>query len=136
MKNNNYTLTENELEILEALWTENRPLSRPELLSHLSLTESNRQTVHRFLNDMLEKGVIKVEGSVRCGKRPGRTYAPTISREDYVISQVDKLMPAASFKKPRLAVACALFNSSNVDEEFIAELENMIQKKREELHNE
>ena len=135
MKNNNYTLTENELEILEALWTENRPLSRPELLSHLSLTESNRQTVHRFLNDMLEKGVIKVEGSVRCGKRPGRTYAPTISREDYVISQVDKLMPAASFKKPRLAVACALFNSSNVDEEFIAELENMIQKKREELHN-
>lgn len=136
MKKNNYTLSENELEILEALWTENRPLSRPELLSHLSLTESNRQTVHRFLNDMLEKGVIKVEGSVRCGKRPGRTYAPTISREDYVISQVDKLMPAASFKKPRLAVACALFNSSNVDEEFIAELENMIQKKREELHNE
>lgn len=135
MKNNNYTLTENELEILEALWTENRPLSRPELLSHLSLTESNRQTVHRFLNDMLEKGVIKVEGSVRCGKRPGRTYAPTISREDYVISQVDKLMPAASFKKPRLAVACTLLNSSNIDEEFIAELENMIQKKREELHN-
>lgn len=136
MKIDKCSITENELEILEVLWTENRPLSRPELLNRLSLPESNQQTIHRFLNNMLEKGVIKVVGSVRCGKRPGRTYAPTISREDYVISQVDKLMPAASFKKPRLAVACALFNSSNVDEEFIAELENMIQKKREELHNE
>ena len=136
MKNNNYTLTENELEILDALWTENRPLSRPELLSRLSLTESNQQTIHRFLNDLLEKGVITVAGSVRCGKRPGRTYAPTISREEYVISQVDKLMPVASSKKPRLAVACTLINSSTVDEDFITELENMIQKKREELHNE
>lgn len=130
------SLTENELEILEVLWDENRPMSRPELLQRSSLSESNKQTIHRFLNSMLEKGVLTVAGTVMCGKRPGRTYAPTISREEYVISQVDKLMPAASPKRSLLAVMSSLVDASYVDDEFISELEEIIQKRRKELHHE
>ena len=133
-KKKNTTLTENEIDILQILWTEGRPLSRPEILERSTLPDSNKQSLHRYLNDMLEKGVLTISGSVICGKRPGRTYTPTITREEYIVSQLNKLIPDTSPQNRFFSVMSRWFYESYVDDNLISELEELLQKKREELH--
>lgn len=135
-KKKNFTLTENEFNILQILWFEGRPLSRPEILDRSTLPDSNKQSLHRYLNDMLEKGVLTIAGSVVCGKRPGRTYSPTLSQEEYVASQLTKLLPAATPRNRLLSVISTWVDESYVDDELISELEELLQKKRKELHHE
>lgn len=129
-------LTENELQILQLLWTENRPLSRPEILERYPLPESNKQTIHRYLNSMIEKGVLIIDGSVVCGKRPGRLYSPTITREEYVISQLDKLLPDTSPQHRLLSVMSAWIDEKYVDDNLLLELEELLQSKRKEFDKE
>ena len=128
-------LTENEVDVLQILWSEGRPLSRPEILERSTLPDSNKQSLHRYLNDMLEIGVLTIAGSVICGKRPGRTYAPTITREEYVVSQLNQLIPAPTPRHRLLSVMSSWVGESYVDEELISELEELLQKKRKDLHD-
>lgn len=132
----NIELTENEVTVLQILWSEGRPLSRPEILERFTLPDSNKQSLHRYLNDMLEKGVLTIAGSVICGKRPGRTYAPTLSQEEYVVSRLTRLLPAATPRNRLLSVMSTWVDESYVDDELISELEELLQKKRKELHHE
>ena len=129
------SLTENEIEILQILWTENRPLSRPEILERSTFPESNKHSIHRYLNDMLEKGVLTIAGSVICGKRPGRTYSPTLTREEYVVSQLNRLIPDTTPQNRLLTVMSSWVEESYVDDNVISELEEMLQRKRKELHH-
>lgn len=136
MKKKIAALNETELNILQLLWTENRPLSRPEILEKAFSPDRNRQTIHRFLNSMIEKGVLTVDGSVLCGKIYGRTYAPTITRDEYISAQIDKLIPDTSPRKRLLGLMSSLIDEEFVDEEVISELEKLLETKRKELHQE
>ena len=132
----NPILNEFELSILQLLWSENRPLSRPEILDSLFPDDKNKQTsVHRYLNNLLEQGYITISGSVLCGKIYGRTYAPAITREEYISLQIAKLIPSSSPKKRILGLVSSFIEEDYVDDSVLSDLEELIQKKRKDFHH-
>ncbi|MBR6376667.1 MAG: BlaI/MecI/CopY family transcriptional regulator [Oscillospiraceae bacterium] len=76
-------LSPNEFKIMQLLWKENRPLSRPEIIELTPERDWNPNSIHLILNNMIEKGVIRVDGMTRCGRGYGRTYAVCMSNLEY-----------------------------------------------------
>ena len=75
-------LTKSEMEIMDEFWTKAVPLSRSDLLGKENKCWKN-SSVHILLNGLLSKGIIKEAGMVRRSKTYGRTFEPTLSREEY-----------------------------------------------------
>ena len=76
-------LTKSEMEIMDVFWGEKKPLSRADLLDHGYEKSWKDSSVHILLNSLLGKGVIREAGFVRCSKTYGRTFEPTLTREEY-----------------------------------------------------
>ena len=63
-------LTKSEEEILDLLWTENRPMTSTEIVN-LSVNRTWKKSyIHLLINSLLKKEVIKVESLERHGKQP------------------------------------------------------------------
>lgn len=76
-------VTKSEMEILELMWKEARPLSRSEIISLCPDKTWKPSSIHILLNDMLEKDVIKVSGFVQSVKNYARTFSPTYTPQEY-----------------------------------------------------
>jgi predicted transcriptional regulator len=76
-------LTKSEMEIMDVFWGEDRALSRADLLDHGEEKTWKDSSVHILLNSLLNKGIIREAGFVRCSKTYGRTFEPTMTREEY-----------------------------------------------------
>ena len=86
-------LSPNEFKIMQLLWKEERPLSRPEIIELIPDRDWNPNSIHLILNNMIEKGVIRVEGMTRCGRGYGRTYAATVSNLEYAVNLLKDATP-------------------------------------------
>ena len=86
-------LSQNEFKIMQLLWREKRPLSRPEIIDLIPDRDWNPNSIHLILNNMIEKGVIRVEGMTRCGRGYGRTYAATMSNMEYAAALLREVTP-------------------------------------------
>lgn len=127
------TLTTNELQIMEVLWSADKPLLRSEIIELSPNRTWSKSSIHILLNKMLEKGAIKVEGFARTNKNYGRTYAPVITRDEYVLSafkQINKISYNESKTRSVTAVFSALIQDSDVDDELLNQLEQMIEERR------
>ena len=76
-------LTRSEMEIMDVFWASDEPLSRSDLLAHSQNKTWKDSSVHILLKGMLQKGVIREAGFVKRSKTYGRTFVPTVSREEY-----------------------------------------------------
>ena len=81
-------LTKSELEIMNVLWAAEQPLSRSDLLEKSQDKSWKDSSVHILLNGMLQKGVIREAGFVKRSKTYGRTFEPTLTREEYYAATV------------------------------------------------
>lgn len=81
-------LTKSEMEIMDVLWGENAPLSRSDLLARGEEKSWKDSSVHILLNGLLQKGAIKEAGFVKRSKTYGRTFAPTLTREEYFATTI------------------------------------------------
>ena len=79
-------LTKNELEIMDVLWEQGRPLSRGELLSLPAEKTWMDSSIHILLNSLLRKGAIREAGYSKCGKTSGRVYEAALSCAEYYIT--------------------------------------------------
>ena len=86
-------LSPNEFKIMQLLWKEKRPLSRPEIIELIPDRDWNPNSIHLILNNMIEKGVICVDGMTRCGRGYGRTYAATLNNLEYAVSILKDATP-------------------------------------------
>ena len=89
-------LSQNEFKIMQLMWKEERPLSRPEIIELLPERDWNPNSIHLILNNMIEKGVIRVEGMTRCGRGYGRTYAATMNNLEYAVYVLREATPDLS----------------------------------------
>ena len=89
-------LSPNEFKIMQLLWKQNRPLSRPEIIEMTPEREWNPNSIHLILNNMIEKGVIRIEGMARCGRGYGRTYAAAMSNLEYAVYLLREATPEIS----------------------------------------
>ena len=82
-------LTKNELEIMDVLWEQGRPLSRGELLSIPTEKTWMDSSIHILLNSLLRKGAIREAGYAKCGKTSGRVYEAALSCAEYHVRTLD-----------------------------------------------
>ena len=106
-------LTKSEMEIMDVLWAAQEPLSRADLLSKSEEKSWKDSSVHILLNGMLQKGVIREAGFVKRSKTYGRTFEPTLTREEYFAATV-----FSHRHKPRIvALIKALLSREDITEE-------------------
>lgn len=79
-------LTKNELEIMDVLWEQGRPLSRGELLTLPEKKTWMDSSIHILLNSLLRKGAIREAGYAKCGKTSGRVYEAALSCAQYYVT--------------------------------------------------
>ena len=81
-------LTRSEMEIMDVLWESGEPLSRADLLTRSTEKTWKDSSVHILLNGLLHKGAIREAGLVKRSKTYGRTFAPTLTREEYFATTI------------------------------------------------
>ena len=134
MKKPAITLTPNELEIMELMWRENRPLSRTDIIELSPDRSWKASSIHILLNKMLDKDAIKVDGFVRTGKNYGRTYSPALSNVDYLLMTIKgSSLYQNSKKEATIAVISSLINDKDFTAQDIREIEAVIEAKKSKL---
>jgi len=128
---NEFILTKNEIEIMEVLWSENRPLSGTEIIE-LSPTRSwNESSIFILTRSLLKKNAIEIDGFVRSQTNYGRAFVPTLSADEYAIMQIN-----VSRKERNLSVTNLIFgiiDTEEIDSAVIDELERLLKEKKREL---
>lgn len=81
-------LTRSEMEIMDVLWQADTPLSRSDLIARSESKTWKDSSVHILLNGLLQKKVIAEVGFVKRSKTYGRTFSPTLTREEYYAALV------------------------------------------------
>ena len=119
-------LTKNEIEIMDVLWKQGRPLSRGEILGLSEDKTWMDSSVHILLNSMLKKGAIREAGFVKCGKTCGRVYEATLSCEEYYVSTYDSTRTKPVFEKLVRAYAARY----GLTEEDLSALESIVREQR------
>ena len=81
-------LTKSEMEIMDVLWEDGGALSRADFLERSQEKTWKDSSVHILLNGLLAKGAIREVGVVKRSKTYGRTFAPTLTREEYFATTI------------------------------------------------
>ena len=118
-------LTRSEMEIMDVLWAAEVPLSRSDLLERSENKSWKDSSVHILLNGMLSKGVIREVGFVKRSKTYGRTFAPTLTREEYFAASV-----YSHRIKPRIVeLMAALLQREDITAEEMARIKTLVNEK-------
>ena len=116
-------LTKSEMEIMNVLWDARRPMSRADLLAHSEGKTWKDSSVHILLNGILQKGLIREAGYVKRSKTYGRTFLPTMTREEYY-AQVIYSQP---YKPDAVRLVQALLCKTTLSAEQKEQLKQMLQ---------
>ena len=119
-------LTRCELEIMDVLWASQEPLSRADILARSTEKTWKDSSVHILLNGLLQKKAIREAGVVKCSKTFGRTFAPTLTREQYFAITIF----SHRHKPQLLGLFAALLDREDVTTEVLADLEQLIAKNK------
>ena len=127
MKNFEKRLPDAELEIMKVIWHNECPISTSEvkrIIDEESSAGKTVQTVQTLLNRLITKNYIKKD---RRGKE--YIYTPLVSEKDYVEFESDRFLKKMHGNSVTNLMR-ALFDSRNISDEDIAELEAMFKEKR------
>ena len=119
-------LTRSELEIMDVLWAAEQPLSRSDLLEKSQDKSWKDSSVHILLNGMLQKGVIREAGFVKRSKTYGRTFLPTLTREEYFASTI-----FSHRHKPEIVgLFAALLKREDITPDQLAQIAALVEERR------
>ena len=120
-------LTKSEREIMDVLWEAGEPLSRGDFLERNSAKSWKDSSVHILLNGLLEKGAIREAGFVKRSKTYGRTFAPTLTREEYFATTI-----FSHRHKPQIVgLVAALLAREDITPEQLAQIQLLVQERTE-----
>lgn len=122
-------LTKSELEIMNVIWKENKPLTRGEILKCSGDKTWKDSSIHILLNGLMKKNAIVEAGFAKSGKTYGRVYAANISGEEYYCSKI----LAYCGKDGLPGIFSALIRSDGITLELIDQLEKMLEDRKKEL---
>lgn len=125
----NFKLSDNEEQILETLWRENRSLTRSQIIDLTHNKTWKESSIHILLNQLLAKNAIEVDDIVRTGKNYGRTYKPTLTKEEYEIMRLRNSFDELKIGKSTITkFFSALIESEDIRNDTLDELEDLIKK--------
>ena len=125
-----FKLTKSEMEIMDLLWKEKRPLWRSEIIALSPDRSWKAGSIHILLNSMLEKGAVQVAGFVQSTKNYARTFLPELTLEEYAVMQIQG---TRGLDGCRLVGLTAALIGEIDDRETLERLEQAIQEKKQQL---
>ena len=122
-------LTKSEMQIMDVLWASDIPLSRSDLLERSEEKTWKDSSIHILLNGLLTKGAIQEAGFVKRSKTYGRTFVPTLTREEYFATTIF----CHTHKPVFVGLMEALLRRQDITKEDMVQVEALVQKKKNEL---
>lgn len=119
----NKKLSNRETDVLQILWDHTDSLSANDIAEIGSISKN---TVLPVLKKLLNDGYIKVDDIVLTGKNLTRKYKPIIDKEQFILDYYNLDMNNL----------LTHFLSKEVDTDMLPEIEELINKKKNELKNE
>ena len=117
-------LTRSEMEIMDVLWEAKTPMSRADLLEHSQEKTWKDSSVHILLNGLLHKGIIREAGFVKRSKTYGRTFVPTLTREQYFATTIF----SHRYKPEIVGLFKALLQRNDVSSEQVEQIRLLLDK--------
>ena len=117
----NKKYTKREVDILETLWDEGKPLSVNEIANSSGISKN---TVAPILKKLLDKHCIKVEDVFYSAKSLTRKFLPLMDREKFIID---------AFQNIHIGNFLNHYLDRHCDQEILDRLEAIIQEKRDKL---
>ena len=118
-------LTRSEMEIMDVLWEAQEPLSRSDLLERSAEKSWKDSSVHILLNGMLQKNVIREAGFVKRSKTYGRTFSPTMTREEYFATTIF----SHRYKPQMVGLIQALLQRPDITEKELEQIKEIVNSK-------
>ena len=119
-------LTKSEMEIMDVLWNEDKPLSRSDLLERSEEKTWKDSSVHILLDGLLQKGAIQEAGLVKRSKTYGRVFSPTLTREEYFAETI-----FSHRHKPNIVgLFEALLRREDITQEDLRQIAALVEQKR------
>lgn len=91
-------LSKSEKEIMSILWAANRPLSSSEIIELAGEKTWRSNSIHLFLNNLMDKKMIQVADVVIRGKHACRIFEPIYTETDSIVNEIKK---TATFQRER-----------------------------------
>lgn len=127
---NKTNLTENELDILEALWREDRPLTRSDILESIPNRKFKDNSFYSHLNTLLDNGIVGVGEIVKTGKTFGRTYIANITKDEFDLMKLESTIKQVKpSEKTVFNFLTNMFQSEKLNKEDLNFLEKLIEEK-------
>ncbi len=119
-------LTRSEMEIMDVMWAADAPLSRADLLERSEEKTWKDSSVHILLNGLLQKGAIREAGFVKRSKTYGRTFVPTLTREEYFATTI-----FSHRHKPEIVgLVAALLKRKDITPEQLVQIESLVAQRK------
>ena len=83
-------LSKSEKEIMSILWAANRPLSSSEIIELAGEKTWRSNSIHLFLNNLMDKKMIQVADVVIRGKHACRIFEPIYTETDSIVNEIKK----------------------------------------------
>ena len=122
-------LTKIELEVMNVVWSSDKPLAKSEIVRLCENKTWKDSYTHLLITGLIKKEALKENGVVKVGKAWATAYDANISCEEYYADHVF----AGSTKEVLPMLFHALIRNDKLNSEIIDELEEMLEKRREEL---
>ena len=119
-------LTRSEMEIMDVLWASDCPLSRADLLERSEEKSWKDSSVHILLNGLLNKNAIREAGMVKRSKTYGRTFTPTLTREQYFATTI-----FSHRHKPEIVgLFAALLQREEITDEELSRIASLVEQRK------
>ena len=120
-------LTKSEMEIMDVLWAAGKPLSRSDLLERSEEKSWKDSSVHILLNGLLQKQAIREAGMVKRSKTYGRTFEPTLTREEYFATTIF----SHRYKPQIVGLFEALLKREDITPEDLAQIAALVENRKQ-----
>ena len=118
-------LTKSEMQVMDVLWASDVPLSRSDLLERSEQKSWKDSSVHILLNGLLQKEAIREAGFVKRSKTYGRTFSPTLTREEYFATTI-----YSHTNKPEIVgLFAALLKREDITPDQLAQMEALLRQR-------
>ena len=121
-----FTLSKKEDEIMQVMWTENRPMSGADIKA-VSVDKSwHTSSLYIMLNSLVKKGAIELDGFVQSQTNYSRTFRYALSKSEYSFMQIKKMLEDSD-----LSTVCLLEGLLDGEENkaVVFELKEMLNRK-------
>lgn len=79
------TMTKSERQVMELLWSSDKPLSCTEIVKMSSDKTWKDSYVHSLIKSLMKKGLVKIQTFELISRSYARKFAPQISYDEYIL---------------------------------------------------